>query len=103
MAMSGHASTSQLRDAVESQHGGKAIFVQSVPIYESFKWQAIWNGAVQVFDLVGSPTGATRAYAWSSGQPDGSRRFTVVLHIPPVIGPREAVRAAISGEKMAVK
>jgi len=102
MAMSGHASTSQLRDAVESQHGGKAIFVRSVPIYESFKWQAIWNGAVQVFDLVGSPTGATRAYAWSSGQPDGSRRLIVVLHIAPVIGPRKAVRAAISGEKMAV-
>jgi len=58
-----NASISQLRDAVESQHGGKATFVQAVPVYESFKSQAIWNGAVQVFDLVDSPTGATRAYS----------------------------------------
>ncbi len=97
------APISQLRDAVESQHGGRATFVQSVPVYESFKWQAIWNGAVQVFDLAGSPSGATRAYAWSSGRPDGSRRFIVVLHVPPVVGPREAVRAAISGERTLAK
>jgi hypothetical protein len=89
-------STDQLKLAVEAQHGGTAKFVQSVPVYEAFKWQTIWNGSVHVFDLAGSPTGVTRAYAWSSGLPDGSRRSVVVLHVPPVTGPREAVRASIS-------
>jgi hypothetical protein len=40
------ASTDQLRQAVESRHGGKATFVQSVPVYESFKWQAIGDYAL---------------------------------------------------------
>jgi len=29
---------------------------------------------------------------------DGKRRFFAVLHIPPITGPREAVRAAIVAE-----
>jgi len=94
---------SELNQAVESQHGGKATFVQSVPIHEEFKGQTVWNGAVQVFDLADSPSGATRAYAWSHGLPDGKRRFFAVLHIPPIVGPREAVRAAIVTEARAGK
>jgi hypothetical protein len=97
------ASTDQLKQAVEYQLGGEATFVQSVPVHESFKWQTIWNGSVHVFNLTDSPSGATRAYAWSSGLPDGSRRSIAVPHIPPVVGPREAVRAVISAQKKAVK
>jgi hypothetical protein len=94
----------QLKAAVESQHGGTATFVQSVPIRETFKDQEVWNGAVQVFDLAGSPSGATRAYAWSHAI-DGSpkRRFFAVLGIPPINGPRDAVRAAIVAEARAGK
>lgn len=95
------ASTDLLREAVESTFRCKATFVQSVPIYESFKWQAIWNGSVHVFDLTDGPSGAARAYAWTSGRPDGSRRAVVVLHSPPVAGPREAVRSVITAEKKA--
>jgi len=90
--------TDQLKKAVEHQFGGEAIFVQSVPVHESFKWQTIWNGSVHVFDLKDCPGGITRAYAWSSGLPDGSRRCVAVPHLPPVTTPREAVRAALAGE-----
>ncbi len=96
-------STDQLKHAVESQHGGTATFVQSVPIHEEFRGKTVWNGAVQVYDLADSPSGATRAYAWSYGLPDGKRRFIAVLHVPPIIGPREAVRAAIVAEQWAGK
>ncbi|HEY1709245.1 MAG TPA: hypothetical protein VGG10_13330 [Rhizomicrobium sp.] len=93
---------SELKQAVESQHGGIATHVQSVPVHESFRGQTVWNGAVQVFDLKDSPSGATRAYAWSS-QVEGStkRRFYAVLHVPPINGPRDAVRAAIVAEQRA--
>jgi hypothetical protein len=97
------ASTELLKQAVESKLGGRATFVQSVPVHESFKWQTIWNGSVQVFNLADSPSGATRAYAWSSGLPDGSRRCVAVPHIPPIIGPKEAVRAVITAEMKATK
>ena len=84
-----------LRQIVESEHGGTAIHVQSVPVHESNRGQTLWNGAVQVFALKNSPSGATRAYASSYGLADGTRRRFAVLHAGPVTGPREAVRAAV--------
>jgi len=88
---------SELKKAVESQHGGTATFVQSVPIREEHEGKTVWDGTVAVFDLSGHPQ-ATRACAWSYELPDGKRRFFAVLHVGPIIGPREAVRAAIVAE-----
>lgn len=92
---------SELKLAVESQHGGMATYVQSVPIHEEHDGQTVWDGMVAVFDLAGHPK-ATRAYAWSYERPDGARRFFAVLHTPPVQSPRDAVRAAIVAEARAV-
>lgn len=92
--------SSELKQAVESQHGGTATFAQSVPIREMHGEQLVWEGVVSVFDLEGHPK-ATRAYAWSYDKGDGQRRFFAVLGIPPITGPREAVRAAIVAEARA--
>ena len=89
---------SELKRAVESQHGGTATFIQSVPVYESRNGITVWNGAVQIFDLADSPSGVLRAYAWSDGLPDGKRRSVVVLHIAPIVGPREAVKASLMAD-----
>lgn len=94
-------SPDQLKQAVESQHGGTATFVQAVPVHESHKGQTVWNGAVQVYDLKDSPSGATRAYAWSYQRDNGKRRFMAVLHAGPVTGTWKAVRAAIVAEARA--
>lgn len=83
--------------AVETQHGGKAAFVQSVPVHEEHDGQPVWDGTVHVFDLAGHPV-AKRAYAWSYERPDGKRRFVAVLHFGPIKSPRDAVRAAIVAE-----
>lgn len=90
----------ELKRAVESQHGGTAIYVQSVPVHEEHGGETVWDGMVAVFDLVGHPK-ANRAYAWSYERPDGKRRFFAVLHMPPVASPRDAVRAAIVAERRA--
>src|ERR1700744_3462824 len=92
----------QLKQAVESQHGGTATFVQAVPVHEQHGGETVWKGTVHIFDLAGHPK-ANRAYAWSYGLPDGRRRFFAVLHIPPIIGPVEAVRAAIVAEAREAK
>jgi hypothetical protein len=84
-----------LKQAVESRHGGTATHARSVPVHESSRGREVWNGAVQVFDLVDSPSGATQAYAWSCGLPNGERRVFAVLQAGSVTGPREAVRAAM--------
>lgn len=96
-------SQDQLKQAVESQHGGTATFVQSVPIREMHGEQLVWDGTVHVFDLKGQPDGAFRAYAWSYERQDGKRRFFAVLHSPQIVGPREAVAAAIVAEHRAGK
>jgi hypothetical protein len=54
-----------LQRVIESQHGGRATFAQSVPVTETHNGQTVWQGVVHVFDLEDHPK-ATRAYAWSS-------------------------------------
>lgn len=96
-------SPEQLQQEVESQHGGKATFVQAVPVHETRNGQTIWDGTVSVFDLRGSSSGAFRAYAWFYELSDGKRRFFSVLHSPKIDSPRDAVRAAIGAEQRAGK
>jgi hypothetical protein len=91
-------SADQLKQTVESQHGGTATFAQSVPVRETFEGKPVWEGVVHVFDLVGHPK-AARAYAWSSPIEGGDkRRFFAVLQMGAIKSPRDAVRAAIVQE-----
>ena len=89
----------ELRDVIHRLHGGKASHVKSVPVKESFQGRTVWDGVVEVFDLSGHPQ-ANRIYAWShdTDDPANPRRYVTVLHIPPVISPQTAVKAAIVQE-----
>jgi len=92
-----------LREAVERLHGCKARLHEAVRVVERFRDAVAWDGVVHVFNLIGHPS-AVICYAWSSPV-EGSkrRRFYAVLHVPPVISPADAVRAAIvSDSKSAV-
>jgi hypothetical protein len=92
---------SELKRAIESQHGGRASYVQSVPVHEEHNGQAVWDGTVAVFDLADHPK-ATRAYAWSSPvEGSDNRRFYAVLHMGGIKSPADAVRAAIVAEARA--
>jgi len=86
----------ELKKAIESQHGGNAHYVQSVPVKETHGAET-WDGIVAAFDLTGHPS-AKRAYAWSYKLGDGKRRFFAVLHVPPIDSPVKAVRTAIVAE-----
>jgi hypothetical protein len=85
---------SELKQAVEAEHGGTATFVQFVPVRERHNGETGYR-SVAVFDLTGHPK-ANRVYAWSNEAPGGRRRFYAVLGIPPVDSPAAAVRAAIA-------
>src|SRR6185437_12114993 len=81
----------QLEAVVESQHGGTAALLQSVPVRETHDGQVVWEGVVHLFDLKGHPK-VTRACAWSSPIEGSTKcRFFAVLHIPPVDSPFTAV------------
>lgn len=93
----------QLKNAIETQHGGTATLVQSVPVDERHNGKPVWEGVVHVFDLTDQPQ-ASRAFAWSSPIEDSSkRRFFAVLQIPPINTPTDAVRAAIVAEHRAAR
>ena len=96
--------TDQLKRAVENQHGCTAMLVQSVPVKETFEGKTVWEGIVEVFELVGHPK-APRAYAWAhdTDNPKKPRRHVTVLHIHPITSAREAVRAAIVQESRSLE
>ena len=94
-------SADQLKQTVESQHGGKATLFYVAHVIDTLGAQTVWDGSVHVFDLEGHPE-ATRAYAWSSLVEGGTeRRFHVVLHLGGVMSPSDAVTAAIVAERRA--
>lgn len=86
-----------LLDAIRHMHGCEARWVESVPVHETHQGKTVWDGEVQVFDLVGHPK-AKRAYAWSHATEGSRRRFHAVLGLPPVDGPAMAVRTAVLAE-----
>jgi len=87
-----------LQHVVESNYGGKATFVQMVPVCETHGGQTLWNGVVHVFDLKGSDSGAFRAYAWPRPRNSDKQEFFTILHSSQVFSPVLAVRAAIIGD-----
>ena len=80
-------------------HGANATHVESVPIKETFRGKTVWEGIVEVFDLIGHPS-ANRAYAWShdTDDPANPKRHITVLHLGPIQSAIDAVRAVIVKE-----
>jgi hypothetical protein len=94
------AGTEALREAIRNLNGVDSTWVEAVPVKESFQGKTVWEGAVQVFELVGHPT-AKRAFAWSFATEGTKRRFVAVLQTGPATSPETAVRAAIVAEERA--
>ena len=90
-------SNEALREAIRNLHGCDSVWVAAVPVKETSEGQTVWDGEVQVFDLIGHGS-ASRCYAWSHATEGERRRFVAVLHEGPVDTPVAAVRAAIVQE-----
>jgi len=87
-------SRDRLVKAIRDLHGCNAGWQESVPVKETFQGQTVWEGVVQVFELIDHPT-AKKCYAWSYEADEGKRKFVAVLHQDPVKSPKDAVKAAI--------
>lgn len=83
----------ELRGVIKKLHGVDSRHVQSVSVHETFKGQTVWEGIVEVFELIGHPK-ASRLYAWIQDA-DGKKHHFTVLHVAPVDSPQKAVQAAI--------
>ena len=89
----------ELEGVIRRLHGAEAMHVESVPVKETFKGETVWEGIVEVFDLIGHPT-ASRVYAWAhdTDDPENPSRHVTVLHSHPIKSAEDAVRAAIIQE-----
>ena len=85
----------ELHEAILYTHGVEATFVESVPVTEMADGKVVWEGEVQVFDLIDHPQ-AKRAFVWSYVGRGTKRRVLAVLQIGPVTDAAAAVRAAIA-------
>jgi hypothetical protein len=83
-----------LKKAIFELHGCKSKWLESVPVKETFKGQTVWEGVVQVFELIDHPM-AKKCYAWSYEMDSGKRKFVAVLEDGPVKSPLDAVKAFI--------
>jgi hypothetical protein len=91
-----HKRITKLKDAIRATHGCESLYIESVPVKEVFKGETVWEGTVEVFELVGHPQ-AQRAYAWTYR--DGTQNKTItVLGMPPFDSPQSAVKAAIASK-----
>src|SRR5262245_8547131 len=91
-----------LTEAVERIYGCKARHLRSAEVCKMSAGQAIWEGIVEVFELIGHPE-AKKCYAWNHwvDQEGEHNRVMTVLGIPPVDSPSVAVRVATGTTKLA--
>jgi hypothetical protein len=89
----------ELQAVIRRLHGVESKHIESVPVKESFQGKTVWDGVVEVFELIGHPK-APRVYAWAHDTDNlkQPRRHVTVLHIAPVTSAVLAVRAAIIQE-----
>lgn len=89
----------ELRGVIHKLHNARATHIESVPVTERHQGQVVWDGIVEVFRLRGHPQ-TNKIYAWAhdTDDPANPKRYVTVLHIPPVVSPETAVRAAIVQE-----
>lgn len=86
----------ELKDVIRRLHGVESVHVESVPVKETFQGKTVWDGIVEVFDLIGHPI-AKRLYAWAhdTDDPEKPRRHVTVFHTDNITSAVLAVRAAI--------
>jgi len=90
------ANITALQYAIWRMHGAESVHVQTVYVFERLQGETVWDGDVEVFDLVNHPN-AKRAYAWThiEGPNEDQTRFVAVLEIAPIIDAKTAVKASI--------
>jgi len=83
-----------LRAAFRAQYGCDARHVETVSVTERREGKVVWEGEVEVFDLIGHGKAAT-GYAWTEGK-SKEGETVCLLELPPVTSPETAVQAAIA-------
>ena len=81
---------------IQEKYKCEAVHRKSVDVHEVLDGDAIWEGRVEIFDLIGHAE-AKKCYAWAYFEKDEewAVRFITVLGSRIMDSPEKAVRAAI--------
>ena len=87
-----------LRRAIWNIHGSHAVHVGTVAVKKTANGGILWEGPIEVFDLVGHAR-AKRSYAWGFPRDPAGEPLNIftVLEVPPVDSPQAAVGASLVG------
>jgi hypothetical protein len=81
---------SELKETIQGRYGCPSLYVTSVQVDVPIATDPKWDGAVEIFELIGHRE-AKRCYAWTHRSGNVTRRITV-LGIGPVSSPELAVK-----------
>lgn len=84
----------RLKNIVQLIHGFEAEHVSTIPVTARSQGEAVWEGNVELFNLIGHPN-AEGCYAWSFIDESNSEKISAVLNVHPVTSAAKAVRADI--------
>ena len=87
-----------LREAIQNTHGCDSTHADTVAVREAFNGQIVWDGEVEVFDLIDHAS-AAQCYAWGFQDDHGQWQYVAVLKTPPVSTALQAVQAYILSGK----
>jgi len=87
----------RIHTIITDLHNCDSFHVATVPVHWRLPGRQVWDGLVEVFDLIGHPQ-APRCYAGTqaNGKRGGGERVWTVLALPPVISPEAAVQAFLA-------
>jgi hypothetical protein len=81
-----------LKVTIQRQYNCGAVHFTTVSVHAVLPDQTVWQGEVEVFNLIGHPT-AKRCYGWMYGRPE---QLITVLELPPVTDAQSAVEFGIA-------
>ena len=86
----------RLKKEILATHNCGSSHFTTVPVTEMSRGKIVWQGEVEVFDLLKHPQAGT-CYAWSYDV-NGRTHITVLLGLPPVDSAESAVKVAIAAQ-----
>jgi len=84
-----------LRRVIREQHGCESRHLRTVPIIEMFAGVIVFDGPVEMFELIGHPA-ARRCYAFQLDYDGHRSRSFALLELPPIESALKAVQVAVA-------
>jgi len=91
--------TKKMREIINNLYGSESEYVDSVLVRDVFNGETVWEGVVEVFDLVDHPK-ASKCYVWAYPDNNKDTKYIAVINVPPINKPLDAIRAAIASGQM---